>query len=180
MGEEDLVDLAIAAVVQDFDLAHRLREAMRKGIVEETRISIRMGISQQETRKMLYMLQDANLAHRVRVKETKDGTKHVYWRINYGAVRDFLRGRIEMVRRALLERSHLEENVEYYVCAADPSHYRAPFDEILMEFLGGEPPSCPVCGALLEPADRSRNLDKIRNLLSTLDRIEDALLGEQE
>jgi len=171
MEERDLALAAVAAAVGDVEVARSLLEFASAEEFYEVELAQRLDMTQQEVRKILYALQDANLAHQLRTEELEEGGRRVYWRLNLANSRDFLRSRLRRVRELLLGRRRLEEFSEFYVCANDPSHHRVRSDEILPMLMDGGEVTCPVCGASLEPEDREAMLSKIDGLVEAIDEV---------
>ncbi|MEM0269015.1 MAG: hypothetical protein QXI51_06645, partial [Candidatus Korarchaeum sp.] len=60
------------------------------------------------------------------------------------------------------------------VCAADPSHARLSFDDVIRSMEGGSS-TCPVCGAMLEPVNREEVISLIDSMVKLIDEAISAL-----
>ena len=162
--------IAVAAALGDPELADSIMAEMGEEEIDEAELAKKMDIGLEEVRKLLYRLHEANLAHQTRVKELEERERMVFWRLNPEGARDFLLFRFRRIRALLERRKAIEESTEFYSCAADPTHCRIPFDEILGELMGGSP-TCPVCGALLEPSSGEELAEKIGRLIDLMNEV---------
>ncbi len=176
MDEEDLVVLALAVVTHDLSIAKKMLHFSEDGILEEGDMMEKLRLAPTELRQLLYKMQDANLAVQLGTKEDEEGNRLTYWRINKDLARSFLLRKLREARDYLLKRMEEEELGEYYVCAADPSHIRLSFDEVISK-MGESGLVCPICGAMLEPVDRERVVTELKEMLEVLNKALRSLEG---
>ncbi|RLG47119.1 MAG: hypothetical protein DRN92_03830, partial [Thermoproteota archaeon] len=69
MEERDLALAAVAAAVGDIEVAKSLLELASVEEFYEVELAQKLDMTQQEVRRILYALQDANLAHQLRTEE---------------------------------------------------------------------------------------------------------------
>lgn len=169
MEEDELVILALAVVTKDLELARRIVESAKDGVIEEGEIQETLGLSVFNLRTMLYQMQDSNLVIQLGAKENSDGNFLSFWRINKEIAKSFLLRKLRSTRKELIKRKEEDLISEYYVCAADPSHARLSFDEVIRS-IGEGSPTCPVCGAMLEPVDKEKVARQIDSMIELIDR----------
>ncbi len=178
MDEEDLVVLALAVVARDLSLAKKMMHFARDGVLEEGEMQEKLKLPSAELRQLLYRMQDSNLVIQLGTKEDESGNRLTYWRINGDVAESFLIRKIKDVLEMLRKRREEEFSGEYYVCAADPTHIRLSFDEVIAKM--GESGSlvCPICGAMLEPVNKEKVLEDLDNMIKTLEKALEVLEGE--
>lgn len=177
MDEGDLIILALAVVAGDLSLARKMVNFSKNGVLEEGEMQKMLKLPPTELRQLLYRMQDSNLVVQLGTKEDESGNRLTYWRINKDLARSFLVRKFREVKDLLIRRKEEELSGEYYVCAADPTHIRLSFDDVISRMDQGSL-TCPVCGAMLEPVDRERILREIEEVLSLLNRALEVLEGE--
>ncbi len=176
MSDEDLIVLALAVVARDLSLARKMVNFARDGVMEEGEMQEKLKLPPTELRQLLYRMQDSNLVVQLGTKEDESGNRLTYWRINKDLAKSFLARKFNEAREMLLRRREEESSGEYYVCAADPTHIRLSFDEVITRMDDGL--VCPVCGAMLEPVDRGKILEEIDRMLDVLNKALESLEGE--
>ncbi len=177
MSEEDLIVLALAVVARDLSLARKMVNFAKEGILEEGEMQEKLKLPPTELRQLLYRMQDSNLVVQLGTKEDEAGNRLTYWRINSDLAKSFLLRKFKEVREMLIRRKEEESSGEYYVCAADPTHIRLSFDEVISR-MNESGLVCPVCGAMLEPVDRDKIMEEIEEMLDVLDKALKVLEGE--
>ena len=177
MSEEDLVVLALAVIARDLSLAKKMVHFAKDGTLEEGEMQEKLKLPPTELRQLLYRMQDSNLVVQLGTKEDESGNRLTYWRINKDLARSFLIRKLRETREALLSRKEEESSGEYYVCAADPTHVRLSFDEVISR-MSESGMVCPVCGAMLEPVDKERIIEEIDRMLGVLEKAIASLEGE--
>lgn len=168
MVDDELIVLALAVITKDLELARRIVEEAKEGVIEEGEMQEILKLSVTNLRVMLYQMQDSNLVVQLGAKEDGNGNYLSFWRINKDVARSFLIRRLMRTKSELIRRKEEELSGEYYVCAADPSHARLSFDEVLRSMTEGSP-TCPVCGAMLEPVNREKVADLIDSMVRLID-----------
>ncbi len=179
MDDEDLIVLALAVVARDLSLAKKMVHFARDGVLEEGEMQEKLKLPSAELRQLLYRMQDSNLVIQLGTKEDESGNRLTYWRINRDIAGSFLIRKIKDVLNMLRKRREEESLGEYYVCAADPTHVRLSFDEVIAK-MGEESGSlvCPVCGAMLEPVNKEKVLEDLDRMIEILERALGVLEGE--
>ncbi len=168
MVDEELIVLALTVITKDLELARRIVEAAKDGVIEEGEIQESLKLSVTNLRVMLYQMQDSNLVVQLGAKEDDNGNYLSFWRINKDVARSFLIRKLKKTKSELIKRKEEDLSGEYYVCAADPSHARLSFDEIIRGMESGSP-TCPVCGAMLEPVNREEVISSIDSMIRLID-----------
>jgi len=176
MRDEELIILALAVISRDLELVRRIVELANNGVIEEGELQQNLKLSVTDLRVMLYRMQDSNLVIQLGAKEDGNGGYLSYWRINKDAARSFLLRRLKNTKNELMRRKEEDLSGEYYVCAADPSHARLSFDDIIRN-IGEGSPTCPVCGAMMEPVNKEEVIKIIDSLIELIDRAIEALEG---
>lgn len=174
MADEDLVVLALAVITKDLELARRIVEVAREGVIEEGEVQEALKLSVTNLRIMLYQMQDSNLVVQLGAKEDGNGNYLSFWRINKDVAKSFLVRKLRRTKSELIKRKEEDLAGEYYVCAADPSHARLSFDEMIKTMEGGSP-TCPVCGAMLEPVNKEEVVSLIDSMIRIIDEAIDSL-----
>lgn len=174
MVNEELIVLALAVITKDLELARRIVEIARDGVVEEGEMQEALKLSVTNLRVMLYQMQDSNLVVQLGAKEDGNGNYMSFWRINKDIARSFLIRKLRKTKSELIRRREEDLSGEYYVCAADPSHARLSFDDVIRSMEGGSS-TCPVCGAMLEPVNREEVISLIDSMVKLIDEAISAL-----
>lgn len=177
MNEDDITVLALAVIARDLSLARKMVRSSKNGVIEEGEMQERLKLLPSDLRQLLYRMQDSNLVVQLGTKEDDAGNRLTYWRINKDVAKSFLIKKLREVKEMLIKRKEEEFSGEYYVCAADPTHIRLSFDEVISQMDKGDL-ICPVCGAMLEPVDREKILKDVDEMLSLLDSALEVLEGE--
>ncbi len=177
MNEEDLVVLALAVVARDLSLAKKMVHFASDSVLEEGEMQEKLKLPPTELRQLLYRMQDSNLVIQLGTKEDDAGNRLTYWRINKDLAKSFLIRRFEETVELLRRRKEEEFSGEYYICAADPTHVRLSFDEVISK-MDESGLVCPVCGAMLEPVDKERIIEEIDGMVKTLEKALEILEGE--
>ncbi len=178
MDNEDLIVLALAVVARDLSLAKKMAHFAHDGVLEEGEMQEKLKLPSAELRQLLYRMQDSNLVVQLGTKEDESGNRLTYWRINKDIAESFLIRRIKNVLDILRKRRKEESSGEYYVCAADPTHVRLSFDEVIAKMGESRGLVCPVCGALLEPVNKEKVLEDLDRMIEILERALGVLEGE--
>ncbi|MCS7103230.1 MAG: hypothetical protein NZ992_05050 [Candidatus Korarchaeum sp.] len=174
MIDEELIVLALAVITKDLELAKRIVETARDSVIEEGEMQKALKLSVANLRVMLYQMQDSNLVVQLGAKEDGNGNYMSFWRINKDVARSFLIRKLKKTKNDLLKRKEEDLSGEYYVCAADPSHARLSFDDMIKSMEGGSP-TCPVCGAMLEPVNREEIINLMDSIIKIIDEAIDVL-----
>jgi transcription factor E len=176
MRDEDLVILALAVISRDLELVRRIVELANNGVIEEGELQETLKLSVTNLRVMLYQMQDFNLVIQLGAKEDGNGGYLSYWRINKDVAKSFLLRRLKYTKSELMKRKEEDLSGEYYVCAADPSHARLSFDEMIRS-MGEGSPTCPVCGAMMEPVNKEEVVKLVDSMIELIDRAIETLEG---
>lgn len=168
MNQRELLEAAIAVVLGDLEMANDLVKIFKGTEIDIRELTEKLDVSPSDARKMMYLLQDANLAFQIVRRDEITGMRYVVWRLHEDVAPSFLKRRLGTVKKVLQERKVVEEGGEYYICAADPSHIKLSFDEAAFRtessFL------CSVCGASLIPVDREKAIEKLDKGMDLIDR----------
>ena len=178
MDNEDLIVLALAVVARDLSLAKKMFHFARDGVLEEGEMQEKLKLPSAELRQLLYRMQDSNLVVQLGTKEDESGNRLTYWRINKDIAESFLIRRIRDILNTLRKRREEESSGEYYVCAADPTHVRLSFDEVIAKMGESGSLTCPICGAMLEPVNKEKVLEELDRMIEILERALGVLEGE--
>ncbi|HDI73986.1 MAG TPA: hypothetical protein ENF57_03140, partial [Candidatus Korarchaeota archaeon] len=169
--------LALAVVARDLSLAKKMVHFASDSVLEEGEMQEKLKLPPTELRQLLYRMQDSNLVIQLGTKEDEAGNRLTYWRINKDLAKSFLIRRFEETVELLRRRKEEEFSGEYYICAADPTHVRLSFDEVISK-MDESGLVCPVCGAMLEPVDKERIIEEIDGMVKTLEKALEILEGE--
>ena len=172
-----MVVLALAVVARDLSLAKKMVHFASDSVLEEGEMQEKLKLPPTELRQLLYRMQDSNLVIQLGTKEDDAGNRLTYWRINKDLAKSFLIRRFEETVELLRRRKEEESSGEYYICAADPTHVRLSFDEVISK-MDESGLVCPVCGAMLEPVDKERIIEEIDGMVKTLEKALEILEGE--
>ncbi len=168
MRKKEILFVALTIALGDPEMAEALIRAFGGKEIESTQLIELLGMDPADVRRMLYRLHDLNLAFQI-IRKGEEGERLIYWALNEKMAPIFVERRLERAKKILEEEIRVEEAGEYYVCAADPSHAKIPFDEASFDSENGF--LCPICGASLVPVDREKAAEKIREAIQLIDKL---------
>ena len=165
----DYSKIALTMAIGDRRIAKKILEAMDGREMEEGDIISATGMSPQDLRKVLYILQGENLALQLRTEVNREeGIRRVYWKLNRGIFKEYVERRIKEAMNLLSRHVMDQDSTEHYVCASDPSHMRLPLDEVLRRISSGEEVVCEICGAMLVPENKEDEKYAIEDMIKMM------------
>jgi len=155
-----LDELVLTTVGEDvLPLVHILRE---KNNISEFKLAEMLNITVNQTRNMLYRLNEQNLVSFLRKKDKKKGWYIYYWSINKKSVE----GALDKVKHKQLDdlKNRLSKESEgmFYVCPM--GCMRLPMETAMEhEF------RCQECGTLMKEQDNYKTISNIKKMIQDLE-----------
>ncbi len=149
--------IALTMAIGDKRLAEKILEIMNFEEVEEGDLIEAMRMKPSELRRILYIMQEENLAIRTKIDiDREEGIRKVYWKLNGKEFSKYVAKRLREAIDDLSRYLQKQNGTEFYVCASDPSHRRITLDEMMKIISSEKGAVCDVCGAMLVPVDKER------------------------
>ncbi len=149
--------IALTMAIGDRRLAEKILKTMDFKEIEEGDLIEATRMKPSELRRILYIMQEENLAIRTKVDiDREEGIRKVYWKLNRNEFSKYIVKRLREAIENLSKYLQKQNGTEFYVCASDPSHRRITLDEMMRLLSSGRGAVCDVCGAMLVPMDRDR------------------------
>ena len=150
---------------------------LNKKHVNEFLIAKKLDLTINQTRNILYKLQDNGMVSAIRKKDKKKGWYTYFWRLEVLKILEFLREsylkKIEQLNNQIINR----ESKNFYICSTCNIEFNET-NALVHDF------TCPECGEVLVIKDNAellkqlnRNLNKIKESLASLEK---EILKEKE
>ena len=155
------LDLLIVTIVGDdvLPLIHILRN---KDNVSEFKLAEMLNITVNQTRNMLYRLNEQNLVTFMRKKDKKKGWYIYYWSLNKRSVEESILKVKQKQLEDLKSRLKREQEGIFYVCPN--GCMRLPI-ETAMEYEF----KCQECGSLLKDLENQKTISNIQKMIFSLE-----------
>ncbi len=153
---EELVQILIGD-----DVLPLISLLVKKKNVSEFKLAEMLNITVNQTRNMLYRLNEHNLVSFMRKKDKKKGWYIYYWSLNKPSIKNAMRKQKEKQLRTLTERLDREHEGIFYVCPT--GCMRLKIDAAMeVEF------RCQECGTLMREQDNTKTIANIRRMVAEL------------
>lgn len=121
-----------------------------------------LNLHEAEVRKILYQLSEEGLVSARRVRDRETNYYVYYWRANIRDLPRVILRRKKLILQVLRKRLEYEEK-NTFICPRCGRRYSLD-DALLNEFV------CPVCGTALENNNDTGSIEKIREIISRIER----------
>ena len=160
ISNELLDELVIALTGEDIlPLIHILRN---KNNVSEFKLAEKLNVTVNQTRNMLYRLNEHNLVTFMRKKDKKKGWYIYYWTLNQRSANNALKKLREKQLSDFKIRLEREQIGIFYVCPMGCMRLKM---EVAMDYDF----KCQECGALLRVQDNMKTIENIKNRIASLE-----------
>ncbi|HLC22696.1 MAG TPA: hypothetical protein VJJ79_02895 [Candidatus Nanoarchaeia archaeon] len=168
LSNEMVEDLARELVGDD--VLPLVRLLLKKDNVSEFKLAEDLNVTVNQTRNMLYRMNEHNLVSFLRKKDKKKGWYIYYWSLNRRSVANAMKKQKSQQLEMLKERLGREQESVFYVCPTGCMRMKMEH-AMEVEF------RCQECGALLQ---EQNNQKTIANIQRMIDDIEKVVLQEEE
>ncbi|OAF71126.1 General transcription factor IIE subunit [Intoshia linei] len=165
---ENLKKLLVKIINGFYEYTHKLilNVLLRYICVSELDMTELLKLDKKETRKALSILQsDRIIKCKIRMEtnpETASSTKHTYYYINFGSIRNIIRYKLEMIRKSIESKNVNNTQLVTFICPECTSKYTDLQVNLLMD-METNTLRCTYCGEEVVENDNqerqhSRNL----------------------
>lgn len=167
--ESEKVESMVRDLVGD-DVLPLIRLLLKKENVSEFKLAEDLNVTVNQTRNMLYRLNEHNLVSFIRKKDKKKGWYIYYWSLSSRSVTNVMKKQKLQQLESLKERLAREVESVFYVC---PNACMRMKMENAMEFEF----RCQECGNLLQEQNNERTIANMKRMIETLEK---ELVAEKE